>query len=124
MEGNLIIIAACIPILQPIVEILKGRKRWSTGHKSDDRQYKDFSKQSDRQGDPLELQPTKNKKKVDQYGMTIHDKETSEEQIVIQKTPSEASDGRQSETFDKENGIVRTNAVSVTYDGRDRWAVI
>lgn len=91
---------------------------WNSGNKSSDRQYKDFSKQSDRQDDPLELRPTK--KKVDQYGLTIHDKEASEERIVGQDGNSSASDGRQSGTYGRDDGIVRTNAVLVTYDGGER----
>ncbi|RKK97232.1 hypothetical protein BFJ71_g7444 [Fusarium oxysporum] len=45
VEGNLIIIAACIPVLQPILEMFKGRNIWSTKKGSGKHQYEDYRKE-------------------------------------------------------------------------------
>ncbi|KAI8281972.1 hypothetical protein K4K59_008077 [Colletotrichum sp. SAR11_240] len=56
IEGNLIIIAACIPILGPLLEMFKGRPIWRTDKSSSNRQYEDYSKQStQKQQDAIEL---------------------------------------------------------------------
>jgi hypothetical protein len=135
IEGNLIIIAACIPILQPLLEKIKGRSIWrskqSSGNK---RQYQDFSKQSEQQTDALELR-SKPRKKVDAYGFTMHAKEDSEEDIVgTNKQSPTASSHRRSGTYqpNERDGIVKTNSVTVAYDhGEDgptsaatRWAAV
>ncbi|KAI8276988.1 hypothetical protein K4K60_007309 [Colletotrichum sp. SAR11_57] len=81
IEGNLIIIAACIPILGPLLEMFKGRPIWRTDKSSSNRQYEDYSKQStQKQQDAIELR-SKHRKKVDAYGFTIHAKDESEEAI-------------------------------------------
>ncbi|KAK1638872.1 hypothetical protein BDP81DRAFT_447783 [Colletotrichum phormii] len=86
IEGNLTIIAACIPILQPILEMFKERSIWSLDRKSGSYQYNSHSKRSahqqqQQQQDSIELR-SKPRKKVDVYGFTMHAKEDSEESIV------------------------------------------
>ncbi|EOO02170.1 putative integral membrane protein [Phaeoacremonium minimum UCRPA7] len=117
IEGNLIIIAACIPLLQPVVEKIKGRSIWrSSKTGSSNRQYANFSKQSARQADPIELH-SKPKKKVDVYGFTIHAKEDSEENIVNpDKQSTTTSSGRHSGTYQPNDRIMKTDVVTVTYD--------
>lgn len=135
IEGNLIIIAACIPLLQPLLEKLKGRSIWrSKKTSSNNRQYENFSKQSAQQPDALELR-SKPKKKVDAYGFTIHAKEDSEENIVNpDKNSTTTSSDRHSGTYhsnDRE-GIIKTNSVTVAYDRGEegptsaatRWAAV
>ncbi|KAF6802779.1 hypothetical protein CSOJ01_11349 [Colletotrichum sojae] len=89
IEGNIIIIAACIPVLQPLLEILKGRSIWSTDKKSGSHPYEDHSKQSAGQPqDPIELRRTP-RKKVDAYGFTIREQGDNEESIVKPDKSSE-----------------------------------
>ena len=133
IEGNLIVIAACIPILQPLLEMVKGRSIWNSSKKSTDnsRPYGKFSKQSS-QPDPIELR-SKPKKKVDVHGFTIHDRDDSEESIVGNMQHTITSSGRQSGTYyPTDGGIMKTNAVTVTYDqggeattdATKRWAAV
>lgn len=131
IEGNLIIIAACIPLLQPFLDKVRGRTLRRPSNKSSSNKntgpYANFSKQSD----PLELQ-SQPKKKVDTYGFTIHDKEDSEENIVDprDKQSTTASSGRHSPGMG--DGIVRTDSVTVAYDHGEngatsaatRWAAV
>ncbi|KAF9877753.1 hypothetical protein CkaCkLH20_04888 [Colletotrichum karsti] len=134
IEGNLIIIAACIPILQPLLEMFKGRTIWSTDKKSSGRQYEDYSKQSAQQHpDPIELR-SKPRKKVDTYGLTIRDKDGSEESIVHpDKRSATASSSRNSGTDHAgDENIVKSSTVTVTYDQGEegptsaatRWAAV
>lgn len=135
IEGNLIIIAACIPILQPLLEKIRGRSIWRSKQSSGNKhQYQDFSKQSQQQADALELR-SKPKKKVDEYGFTMHPKEDSEENIVdTSKLSSTSSSRRQSGSYqpNDRDGILKTNSVTVAYEpGEDgpvsaptRWAAV
>jgi len=133
IEGNLIIIAACIPILQPLVEKIKGGSLWSSKKgTSKNRQYADFSKRSARQPDPIELHD-KPKKKVDVYGFTIHAKDDSEENIVdLDKQSANRSSSRQSVAYHPTDRIIKTDTVTVTFDQGDegptsaatRWAAV
>jgi hypothetical protein len=135
IEGNLIIIAACIPLLQPILEKIKGRSIWRSKPSSDNKRvYADFTKQSEQQTDALELR-SKPRKKVDTYGFTIHAKEDSEENIVSPNKQSPTSSShRRSGTYhpsDRE-GIIKTNSVTIQYDQGEegptsaatRWAAV
>lgn len=131
IEGSLIIIAACIPILQPILEMIKGRSIWQTKKSSSNRQYEDYSKQSE-QKPGIELR-SQQKKKVDMYGFTMHAKDNSEESIVHpDKQSATTSSSRHSETFHAHDGIVKTNAVTIAYDHGEegpssaatRWAAV
>ena len=118
IEGSLIIIAACIPILQPLLEMIKGRNIWSTNKSgSESRDYHKYGSGSARQQDPFELR-SRPRKKVDVHGFTIHDKEESEESIVDRDAPiGHASSGRRSESnHPNEGGIMKTNDVTVTYE--------
>ncbi|KAE9568818.1 hypothetical protein CGMCC3_g15048 [Colletotrichum fructicola] len=103
IEGNLIIIAACIPILGPLLEMFKGRPIWRTDKSSSNRQYEDYSKQStQKQQDAIELR-SKHRKKVDAYGFTIHAKDESEEAIVHpDKRSASASSDRRSGGYSQE----------------------
>ncbi|KAJ0341526.1 hypothetical protein COL922a_002241 [Colletotrichum nupharicola] len=103
IEGNLIIIAACIPILGPLLEMFKGRPIWGTDKSSSNRQYEDYSKQStQKQQDAIELR-SKHRKKVDAYGFTIHAKDESEEAIVHpDKRSASASSDRRSGGYSQE----------------------
>ncbi|KAF4775205.1 hypothetical protein HER10_EVM0007803 [Colletotrichum scovillei] len=139
IEGNLIIIAACIPILQPILEMFKGRGIWSLDKKSGSYQYNSHSKKSAHhqqqqpQQDSIELR-SKPRKKVDVYGFTMHAKEDSEESIVNPgKNAETSSSGRQSDTYpESEDKIVKSSTVTITYDQGEegptsaatRWAAI
>ncbi|OIW28762.1 hypothetical protein CONLIGDRAFT_703922 [Coniochaeta ligniaria NRRL 30616] len=129
--------SSCIPLLQPLIERIKGRSIWpSKKTSSNNRQYENFSKQSAGQPDALELR-SKPKKKVDTYGFTIHAKEDSEENIVNpDKHSTTTSSGRQSpgtyHPTDRE-GIIKTNSVTVAYDQGEeggptsaatRWAAV
>ncbi|RSL54110.1 hypothetical protein CEP54_010058 [Fusarium duplospermum] len=131
IEGNLIIIAACIPVLQPVLEMAKGRSIWNSKKGSSNRQYENYSKHSAPQPG-IELR-SKPKKKVDTYGFTMHAKENSEESIVHpDKHSATTSSGRRSGSYPRDNGIMRTNAVTVEYgqmeDGptsaATRWAAV
>ncbi|KAK7445673.1 hypothetical protein Landi51_08069 [Colletotrichum acutatum] len=123
IEGNLIIIAACIPILQPILEMFKGRSIWSLAKKSGSYQYNSHSKKSAQQQqqqpqqDSIELR-SKPRKKVDVYGFTMHAKEDSEESIVNPgKNAETSSSGRQSDTYpESEDKVVKSSTVTITYD--------
>ena len=130
IEGNLIIIAACIPILQPILEMLKGRPIWKTGsNNKSNRPYAKFSKGSANEPDALEMR-SKPRKKVDVHGFTIADKNGSEESIVHPHSTSNSSGRRSGGFYPAEGGIVRTNDVSVTYEqggeptSTARWAAV
>ncbi|KPM45291.1 hypothetical protein AK830_g1291 [Neonectria ditissima] len=131
IEGSLIIIAACIPILQPLLEMIKGRSIWQSKKSSSNRQYEDYSKQSEQQPG-IELR-SQQKKKVDIYGFTVHAKETSEESIVQPgKQSATTSSSRHSGTLHAHDGIMKTDAVTIAYDhGEDgpssaatRWAAV
>ena len=120
IEGNLIIIAACIPILQPLLEMIKGRNIWSSnksGSDSHSRSYPKLESGSGVQHSRYELR-SKPKKKVDVHGFTMHDKEESEESIVDRDAPlGYTSSGRRSgSNHPSEGGIMKTNAVAVTYE--------
>ncbi|KAB5555036.1 hypothetical protein GE09DRAFT_1123305 [Coniochaeta sp. 2T2.1] len=145
IEGNLIIIAACIPLLQPLLEKVKGRSIWrGSNKKSSDANhgYKEFTKQSGSHPDPLELR-ARPKKKVDAYGFTIHAKEEGSEENIVnnpaQDKQSTASSERASGTYkrggdrtDGGRGIMVTDRVTVAYDGGEegptsaatRWAAV
>ncbi|KAF5263326.1 hypothetical protein FOXYS1_5927 [Fusarium oxysporum] len=128
VEGNLIIIAACIPVLQPILEMFKGRNIWSTKKGSGKHQYKEYSKQSGQQQPGIELKD-KPRKKVDTYGFTIQGKEGSEENMVDADKISRTTSSRPESP---KEGIVRTDQVIVGYDGGEggptstakRWAAV
>ncbi|KAK3951096.1 hypothetical protein QBC32DRAFT_393309 [Pseudoneurospora amorphoporcata] len=151
IEGNLIIIAACIPLLQPLVEKAKGRRIWrSKGYKtgsSDDAtggHYADGTggnagmNKSKRSGpDALEMGSTaRNKKKVDQYGFTMHAREESEENLKKRDSHNDNAE----EDMERERGhmndgsIVQTRSVTVAYDqvgeegvgttAATRWAAV
>ncbi|EWZ40538.1 hypothetical protein FOZG_09200 [Fusarium oxysporum Fo47] len=128
VEGNLIIIAACIPVLQPILEMFKGRNIWSTKKGSGKHQYKDYSKQSGQQQPGIELKD-KPRKKVDTYGFTIQGMEGSEENMVDADKISRTTSSRPESP---KEGIVRTDQVIVGYDGGEggptstakRWAAV
>ncbi|KAJ4066360.1 hypothetical protein NW763_003396 [Fusarium oxysporum] len=128
VEGNLIIIAACIPVLQPILEMLKGRNIWSTNKGSGKHQYEDYSKQSGQQQPGIELKD-KPRKKVDTYGFTIQGKEGSEENMVDSDKVSRTTSSRPESP---KEGMVRTDQVTVGYDGGEggptsaakRWAAV
>ncbi|SCO86453.1 related to integral membrane protein PTH11 [Fusarium oxysporum] len=128
VEGNLIIIAACIPVLQPILEMLKGRNIWSTNKGSGKHQYEDYSKQSGQQQPGIELKD-KPRKKVDTYGFTIQGKEGSEENMVDVDKVSRTTSSRPESP---KEGMVRTDQVTVGYDGGEggptsaakRWAAV
>ncbi|KAF4956256.1 hypothetical protein FSARC_11655 [Fusarium sarcochroum] len=132
VEGNLIIIAACIPILQPLLEILKGRNIWSTKKGSANRQYEDYSKQSAQQPPGIELQG-KPRKGVDTYGFTIQDEDGSEDNIINPEEQSDTTASRpRSIAHNPSEGIVKTNTVTVGYDHGEgglssattRWAAV
>lgn len=114
--------------------MVKGRSIWNSSKKSTDnsRPYGKFSKQSSQQ-DPIELR-SKPRKKVDVHGFTIHDRDESEESIVgNMQHGTITSSGRQSGTYyPSDGGIMKTNAVTVTYDqggeaptdAAKRWAAV
>jgi hypothetical protein len=81
VEGNLIIIAACIPVLQPILEMFKGHKIWSTKKGSGSDQYAGQSKDNAQKQRGIELEDMP-RKKADAYGFTIQDRDGSEDNIV------------------------------------------
>lgn len=133
IEGNLIVIAACIPILQPLLEMVKGRSIWNSSKKSTDnsRAYGKFSKQSSLP-DPIELR-SKPRKKVDVHGFTIHDRDDSEESIVGNMQHAITTSGRHSGAYHPTDwGIMKTNAITVSYDqggenptdAAKRWAAV
>ncbi|KAK3487188.1 hypothetical protein B0T13DRAFT_521415 [Neurospora crassa] len=156
IEGNLIIIAACIPILQPLVEKAKGRRIWrSKGYKTgssndDDKHYvkgtgnPDLSKNSKRTDpDAFEMgSNSRKKKKVDQYGFTVHTKEESEENLSKEDSSngedhSELENHRdemEGEHGENDGGIMQTRSVTVAYDqvsesgggttAATRWAAV
>ncbi|CCC09532.1 unnamed protein product [Sordaria macrospora k-hell] len=146
IEGNLIIIAACIPLLQPLVEKAKGRKIWrSKGYKtgsSDDAtggHYADGTtgmSKSKRSG-PDALEMSRNRKKVDQYGFTMHAKEESEEDLK----KADSNNGNTEDDMegggrrhDNDGRIMQTMSVTVAYDqvgeggagttAATRWAAV
>lgn len=111
-----------------------GHTIWSTKKSSSDsRHYAKYGKQSGHQHDPIELR-SKPRKKVDVHGFTIHDRDESEESIVDRDAPiGYTSSGSQSGSYDPSRGvIIKTNAVSVTYEqgaegptsGARQWAAI
>ncbi|KAK3388782.1 hypothetical protein B0T20DRAFT_457352 [Sordaria brevicollis] len=131
IEGNLIIIAACIPLLQPLIEKLKGRKIFrskgyktgsSTGDECDtEGNPSNWSKNKRSGPDAFEMGPSKNKKKVDQYGFTMHVKEESEENLKPAAGQEglgrvESEDLEQGHEGNKCEGIVQTRTVAVSYD--------
>ncbi|KAG5779415.1 hypothetical protein H9Q73_006904 [Fusarium xylarioides] len=128
VEGNPIIIAACIPVLQPILEMLKGRNIWSTEKGSGKHQYEDYSKQSRQQQPGIELKD-KPRKKVDTYGFTIQGKEGSGENMVGADKISRTTSSRPKSP---KEGIVRTDQVTTGCDGGEggttsaakRWAAV
>lgn len=76
---------------------------------------------------------SKPRKKVDVHGFTILDHDESEESIVARDAPiGYTSSGRWSGTYrQSEEGIMKTNAVTVTYeqgagmeDDAKRWAAV
>ncbi|CVK91256.1 uncharacterized protein FMAN_09399 [Fusarium mangiferae] len=128
VEGNPIIIAACIPVLQPVLEMLRGRNIWSTKKDSGQHHYEDYNKQSGQQRPGIELQD-KPRKKVDTYGFTIQGKEGSEENMVDADKVSRTTSSRPESPKD---GIVRADQVTIGYDGGEggptsaakRWAAV
>ncbi|KAF6834855.1 hypothetical protein CMUS01_06009 [Colletotrichum musicola] len=132
IEGNLIIIAACIPVLQPLLEFVKGRSIWSTDKKSGSHPYADHSKQSAGQPqDPIELRRTP-RKKVDAYGFSIREQGDSEESIDRPDKSSETASSVQPTENSSADGIVKSSTVAVTYDEGEggpasattRWAAV
>ncbi|ROT35997.1 hypothetical protein SODALDRAFT_352843 [Sodiomyces alkalinus F11] len=133
IEGNLIIIAACIPVLSPLLEIAKGRSIWRSKTKSSSHQYQDYSNPDAPQRGVELRSKSKPGKKVDAYGFTIQAKGDSEESIVQpDKQSATASSERRSGTYNPSDGIVKSSVVTIAYDQGDqaptsaatRWAVV
>ncbi|KAM0226482.1 hypothetical protein ACHAQD_000404 [Fusarium lateritium] len=132
VEGNLIIIAACIPVLQPILEMLKGQSIWNTKKGSGNSPYASDRKKSAQKQHGIELQD-KPRKKVDAYGFTIQDRDGSEDNIVDSDRLSETTTpSSRSITNSAGEGILRTHQVAVEYDRGEggptsaatRWAAV
>ncbi|EGU78184.1 hypothetical protein FOXB_11295 [Fusarium oxysporum f. sp. conglutinans Fo5176] len=112
----------------PILEMFKGRNIWSTKKGSGKHQYEDYSKQSGQQQPDIELKD-KPRKKVDTYGFTIQGKEGSEENMVDADKVSRTTSSRPESP---KEGMVRTDQVTVGYDGGEggptsaakRWAAV
>ncbi|KAH7168465.1 hypothetical protein DER46DRAFT_679826 [Fusarium sp. MPI-SDFR-AT-0072] len=102
-----------VSLLQPILEMFKGRNIWSTKKRSGKHQYEDYSKQSGQQQPGIELKD-KSRKKVDAYGFTIQGQEGSEENMV---DPDKISRTTSSRPGSPKDGIVRTGQVPIGYDG-------
>lgn len=130
IEGNVIIIAACIPILQPLLEMIRTRK-FPSAKKGSSKDYSEMSKQSRGHQDPIELQ-SKPKKKTDAYGFTIIDRDS--EESIVGKDKDKQSTAESSGNYSPgEGGIMKTDVVTVTYNhGEDgvpssaatRWAAV
>ncbi|CAJ0547614.1 Ff.00g043680.m01.CDS01 [Fusarium sp. VM40] len=116
VEGNLIIIAACIPVLQPILEMFKGHKIWSTKKSSRSGQYAGQSEENAQKQQGIELED-KPRKKVDAYGFTIQERDGSEDNIVDSDRLSETMAlSTHSTTNSAEDVMMRTQEVDVEPD--------
>ncbi|KAF5548954.1 integral membrane protein [Fusarium mexicanum] len=117
-----------VSLLQPILEMLKGRNIWSTKKGSGKHQYEDYSRQSGQQQPGIELKD-RPRKKVDTYGFTIQAKEGSEENMVDADKVSRTTSSRPESP---KEGILRTDQVTIGYDGgkggptsaAKRWAAV
>ena len=111
VEGSTIIIATCIPTLQPLLEAIRGRKR-RTEYSSSGRNYNSFGS-SGQQHTDLELaqkRKIKPRSEVDSIMMTRNDNTESQENIV-------GSDETSIVTQDHTGRIVKTEEVRITYGG-------
>jgi hypothetical protein len=113
--------------------MVKGRSIFNSSKKgSNSRPYGGYAKHStSRSQDPLEM--SKPKKKVDVHNFTIHDRDESEESIVGREdNPGTTSSACQSASSCPSDGIIKTNAITITYDtvsdgpapATKRWAAV
>ncbi|KAF6820832.1 integral membrane protein [Colletotrichum musicola] len=107
VEGNTLIIASCIPVMGPLVELALGRRVLSTT----DRRYQKQSDSAGLRSGAVEMHGSlcRNGKAV---GKSKHD---------LEKTSSQESkyDGRSHQERARPTGILRTDTVSVCYDSED-----
>ncbi|KAL1869402.1 hypothetical protein Daus18300_005614 [Diaporthe australafricana] len=126
IEANLVLIAACIPVLQPIIDAILGRSVFTPVAKRSSREYEDYSESagpSQPKPDAIEMF-SKPKKKHDKYGYTVQDPTGSRIETDSQRQIMDGQEG----SIETENtgdhsveqpqsaGILRTADFSVTYE--------
>lgn len=123
----MVLIAACIPVLQPVADAFLGRNPFHPVAKRSSREYEDYSESagaSQPKADAIEMF-SKPKKKRDKYGFTVQDPTGSRIETDSQRQIMDGQEGgietinpggqrvEQAQTA----GIIRTADFSVTYDG-------
>lgn len=124
-------IAACIPFLQPLVEMVKIRAEWVGKSLLSNRKYKEyFSKSASQPGVELRSKP---RKKLGTHGFAMRSRDNSKESVNELDTPSAmTSSDRRNMSIPPADGILKTNTISITYDQNDggpssadtRWAPV
>ncbi|KAI1840245.1 hypothetical protein JX265_013037 [Neoarthrinium moseri] len=118
-EGSTIIIATCIPVLRPLVDLVLGRDVF--GSSRDRRKYKNYgSERSGSNTHPNNIELGSNRRAFGHSGsyndptmLTECDKVGSQESIL-------PLDGPKSSQHGQANAIVRTQSVMVSYDENEQ----
>lgn len=122
----MVLIAACIPVLQPIADALLGRTPFLPVAKRFSRQYEDYSESagpSQLKGDAIKMF-SKPKKKRDKYGFTVQGTTDSRMESDSQRKIMHGQEGGlatmnpggHSVEQPQTAGIIRIADISVTYD--------
>ena len=127
VEGSTIIIAACIPVLQPLADRVFGSRVFSS------RNYKNYGTGKSGPHSDMELSYHARRRTVkDPNGLTFLDHAGSEENILPDKNGVKqsitATSGSESQGISPgDRGIVRTDVITVSHEsgsqlslGRDR----
>lgn len=131
VEGSTIIIAACIPVLQPLVDRISGRRLFSTSYGN--RNYKNYG--SSKSGVPqsdVELSYRSRKRTVkDPNGLTFLDQtQVGSEESILQanggdkQSTSSAPNSLQPQSLSPgSRGIVRTDVITVSHSSEGQQAM-
>lgn len=142
IEANVVLIAACVPVLQPIVDIVRGRDTWKSVGGPPSTEHVKYNKRSglsDGRSNDIKM-VHKPQRRRDKYGFTIDDttfsRVESESQHGINTTPTEDTTTPQEDGHGfgntPEHRILRTDEVMLTFDGGEngptsaskRWAPV
>ncbi|TLS28553.1 hypothetical protein PpBr36_01430 [Pyricularia pennisetigena] len=138
IEGSAIIIAASIPVLQPLLEIILKRNPFSSNNRSKrDKPSTGYNNLSDSRGYRFELSDRskqQSRKQRDELGFTVVDDANSQEEILSPRdktltsyvagaSPAPPSrgdvvDGKGGDRGVANGGIMRTDVVDVSYHSR------
>ncbi|OTA67829.1 hypothetical protein K449DRAFT_388627 [Hypoxylon sp. EC38] len=110
VEGSSVIIATCIPVLRPLVEIIFGRR--VMGSSGDRHGYKNYGTSRSNTRDELEMNSKRRKVKGPydlETNIDIAAKDGSQDDILPRDAPNQPPGARA-------EGIVRTQSVTILYD--------